>query len=98
MARQLITRVALGAAAVNASSGTIATYEVDHGKLAVIGQTAAAAGTIDLTASGDGKFLYAQGGKNGEVAAFRIGHDGSLTAVGTTTVPDAVGGEGIVAS
>jgi hypothetical protein len=53
----------------NAAGGTITTYEVDHGKLAVIGQTAGAAGTIDLTASGDGKVLYAQSGKNGEVAA-----------------------------
>jgi 6-phosphogluconolactonase (cycloisomerase 2 family) len=93
-----ITAVGDYAYVANAGSGTITTYEVGHGKLDLIGQTAAAAGTIDLTASGDGKFLYAQGGKDGEVAAFRIGHDGSLTAVGTTLVPDAAGGEGIAAS
>ncbi|MFI5614118.1 lactonase family protein [Amycolatopsis sp. NPDC051903] len=84
--------------AANAGSGTITTYYAGHGRLDLIGQTPASAGTIDLTASGDGKFLYAQGGKAGEVDAFRIGPDGSLTAVGTTTVPDAVGGEGIAAS
>ncbi|MET7995745.1 beta-propeller fold lactonase family protein [Amycolatopsis sp. NPDC005232] len=82
----------------NAGSGTITTYSVGHGRLDLIGQTPASAGTIDLTASGDGKFLYAQAGKAGEVDAFRIGRDGSLTAVGTIAVPDAVGGEGIVAS
>jgi 6-phosphogluconolactonase (cycloisomerase 2 family) len=93
-----ITAVGDYAYVANAGSATITTYEVGHGKLDLIGQTAAAAGTIDLTASDDGKFLYAQGGKDGEVAAFRIGHDGSLTAVGTTLVPDAAGGEGIAAS
>ncbi|QRP48588.1 beta-propeller fold lactonase family protein [Amycolatopsis sp. FDAARGOS 1241] len=82
----------------NAGSGSITTYYVGQGRLDLIGQTPASAGTIDLTASGDGKFLYAQTGKAGEVDAFRIGPDGSLTAVGTTTVPDAVGGEGIAAS
>ncbi|WIX83702.1 beta-propeller fold lactonase family protein [Amycolatopsis carbonis] len=82
----------------NAGSGTITTYSVGHGRLELIGQTPASAGTIDLTASGDGKFLYAQAGRDGEVDAFRIGRDGSLTAVGTVAVPDAVGGEGIVAS
>ncbi|MEV6899992.1 beta-propeller fold lactonase family protein [Amycolatopsis sp. NPDC051372] len=84
--------------AANAGSGTITTYSVGHGRLELIGHTPASAGTIDLTASGDGKFLYAQAGKDGEVDAFRIGRDGSLTAVGTIAVPDAVGGEGIVAS
>lgn len=93
-----ITAVGDHAYVANAGSGTITTYQVGHGQAAVTGQTAAAAGTIDLTASGDGKFLYVQGGKNGEVAAFRIGRDGGLTAVGTTTVPDAAGGEGIAAS
>lgn len=84
--------------AANAGSGSITTYYVGHGRLDLIRQTPASAGTIDLTASSDGKFLYAQTGKAGGVDAFRIGHDGSLTPVGTTTVPDAVGGEGIAAS
>jgi 6-phosphogluconolactonase (cycloisomerase 2 family) len=93
-----ITVVGNYAYVANAGSATITTYDVGHGGLHLIGQTAAAAGTTDLAASGDGKFLYAQGGKNGEVAAFRVGRNGSLTAVGTTVVPDAVGGEGIAAS
>jgi hypothetical protein len=63
-------------------------------------------GSCWITAVGDHAYVAnAAGGTittyevdHGKVAAFRIGHDGSLTAVGTTTVPDAVGGEGIVAS
>ncbi|WP_326835248.1 beta-propeller fold lactonase family protein [Amycolatopsis rhabdoformis] len=93
-----ITVVGDYAYAANAGSGTITTYSVGHGRLDLIGQTPASAGTIDLTASSDGKFLYAQAGKDGEVDAFRIGRDGGLTSVGTVVVPDAVGGEGIVAS
>ncbi|MEU4673655.1 beta-propeller fold lactonase family protein [Amycolatopsis sp. NPDC023774] len=93
-----ITAAGAYAYVANAGSGTITTYHVGGGKLDLIGQTPASPGTIDLTTSGDGKFLYAQAGKDGEVDAFRIGRDGRLTAVGTITVPDAVGGEGIVAS
>jgi len=47
--------------------------------------------------SSDRRFLYVQTGANGIVDAFRVGADGSLTAVGSVTVSGSVGGEGIVA-
>lgn len=54
-------------------------------------------GTVDSAASADGKYLYVQTGGNGIIDEFKIGDDGSLTAIGTQPVPNAVGGEGIVA-
>ena len=53
-------------------------------------------GTVD--ASAVGRFLYVQTGQNGIVDEFHINADGSLTEIGSVTVPGAVGGEGIVAS
>ena len=38
-----------------------------------------------------------QTGANGIVDAFRIGSNGALVQIGAVTVPDAVGGQGIVA-
>ena len=52
---------------------------------------------MDAAASSDGSFLYVQAGAAGIVDAYRIGAGGSLTRVGSVTVPGAVGGEGIVA-
>ncbi len=45
----------------------------------------------------DGSFLYVQTGAQGHVDAFRVNADGSLSPIGSVTVPGAVGGEGIVA-
>ena len=42
-----------------------------------------------------GRYLYVQTGGNGIVDEFRVGSAGSLTEVGSVTVPNAVGGEGI---
>ncbi|HET6877382.1 MAG TPA: beta-propeller fold lactonase family protein [Jatrophihabitans sp.] len=82
----------------NAGSANVSRYAVaDDGALTALGTTATDAGTIDAAASADGQFLYVQAGGQGEVDAYRIGGDGSLTPVGTVTVPNAVGGEGIVA-
>ena len=53
-------------------------------------------GTVD--ASAVGRFLYVQTGLNGIVDDFHINANGSLTEIGSVTVPGAVGGEGIVAS
>ncbi len=53
-------------------------------------------GTVD--ASAVGQFLYVQTGQNGIVDEFHIDAKGSLTEIGSVTVPGAVGGEGIVAS
>jgi 6-phosphogluconolactonase (cycloisomerase 2 family) len=84
--------------ASNAGSGTLSGFRVGgRGTLTALGNTATHAGTVDAAASSDGRFVYAQTGAAGIVDAFRVHADGSLTRVGSVTVPDAVGGEGIVA-
>ena len=52
---------------------------------------------MDASAAAGGQFLYVQTGGNGIVDEFSVGSGGSLTKIGTVTVPGAVGGEGIVA-
>jgi hypothetical protein len=44
-----------------------------------------------------GKYLYVQTGANGIVGEFRV-HLGHLTEIGSVTVVNAAGGEGIVAA
>ena len=56
------------------------------------------AGTVDASATPDGRYLYVQTGINGIVDEYRVGQDGSLTEIGSVTVPQAAGGEGIAAS
>jgi 6-phosphogluconolactonase (cycloisomerase 2 family) len=67
------------------------------GSLTNLGSTATNAGTVDAAGSSDGKFLYTQTGGAGTVDEFAVATDGTLTALGSVTVPDAAGGEGIVA-
>jgi 6-phosphogluconolactonase (cycloisomerase 2 family) len=82
----------------NAGSGTVSRYTVSRsGALAGGDTTATDAGTVDAAASSDGRYLYVQAGAAGIVDAYRINSDGSLTATGSVTVPDATGAEGIVA-
>jgi 6-phosphogluconolactonase (cycloisomerase 2 family) len=81
--------------ASNAGSSSVSGF--DAGSLAPLGNTVTDAGTVDGSASSDGQYLYVQAGKFGNVDSFRIGSDGSLTATGSVTLPDGVGGEGIVA-
>lgn len=38
-----------------------------------------------MALSGDGRFLLAVSRASGAIDAFRVGYDGSLTAIGTTT-------------
>ncbi|GIH46304.1 6-phosphogluconolactonase, cycloisomerase 2 family [Microbispora rosea] len=84
--------------ASNTGSGTLSGYrDTGIGTVKALGTTATDAGTVDAAASSDGRYLYVQTGKDGNVNAFRVNSDGSLTQVGTVTVPGAVGGEGIVA-
>lgn len=54
--------------------------------------------TVDVAASPDGRDLYARSSADGTLHAFRIGANGSLTPIGSVTVPDGVGGEGIAVS
>ena len=62
------------------------------------GTTATDAGTVDAAASPDGQYLYVRAGAEGIVDEFRVNPGGSLTAIGSVTVPNAVGGEGIAVS
>lgn len=68
------------------------------GNLTLLGQTATGTGTVDATASPDGRFRHVQAGGNGIVDEFRVGAGGTLTSIGSVTVPGATGGEGIAAA
>jgi hypothetical protein len=83
----------------NAGSGDLSGYQEAPatGQLTLAGETPTDAGTVDAAASADQQFLYVQTGANGIVDEFHVGLGGSLTAIGSVTVPGAVGGEGIVA-
>jgi 6-phosphogluconolactonase (cycloisomerase 2 family) len=67
------------------------------GQLTVLSNTATDPGAVDASASRGGQYLYVQTGKSGVVDEFSVGSSGALSPVGAVTVPDAVGGEGIVA-
>ena len=82
----------------NAGSGTVSRYvSGSGGALGLLGTTPTDPGTIDAAASPDGAYLYVQTGAAGDVDEFAIGVDGSLTPIGSVSVPGAAGGEGIVA-
>jgi 6-phosphogluconolactonase (cycloisomerase 2 family) len=80
----------------NAASASVTAVRADD-TLSLLGKTSTGAGTVDAAITPDGSLLYVQTGAAGNVDAFRINTDGSLTAIGSVTVPGAVGGEGIVA-
>ena len=67
------------------------------GSLSLLGSASTDAGTVDAATTSDGRFLYVQAGGPGNIDGFRVNGDGSLTAVGSVTVPGAAGSEGIVA-
>jgi 6-phosphogluconolactonase (cycloisomerase 2 family) len=107
----LIDRVATGQAATcwvasagdtlyasNAGSNDLSLVRNDGGALTHLGETATDAGTVDVTTSPDGRFLYADTGAGGIVDEFAVHGGGSLTKVGSVTVPGDTGGEGIAAS
>jgi 6-phosphogluconolactonase (cycloisomerase 2 family) len=84
--------------ASNAGSGSLSTATLNaSGVPTVTATTGTDKGTVDSAATPDGQFLYVQAGATGTVDAFRVAADGSLTSIGSVLVPDAVGGEGIVA-
>ncbi|MFD7894950.1 lactonase family protein [Streptomyces sp. NPDC059743] len=81
----------------NAGSNTVSGFRQSRGAhLAPLGNTTTGTGTVDSAVTPDNHFLYVQTGGVGAVDGFRVNDDGSLTKIGTTPVPDAVGGEGIV--
>jgi 6-phosphogluconolactonase (cycloisomerase 2 family) len=84
--------------ASNAGSASLSGYtSSNHGQLTFVGQTTTDAGTVDAAASVGGQYLYVQTGGNGIVDEFAVNANGSLSEIGSVTVPGAVGGEGIVA-
>jgi 6-phosphogluconolactonase (cycloisomerase 2 family) len=84
--------------ASNAGSGSLSGYTSStHGQLTFVGQTATDAGTVDAAASAGGQYLYVQTGGKGIVDEFAVNANGTLSEIGSVTVPGAVGGEGIVA-
>jgi len=85
--------------ASNAGSSNESGYSVSAtGQLTLLGQTATDPGTTDAAVTPDGRFLYVQTGTDGIVDEFAVNPSGSLTKIGSVTVPGAVGGEGIAAS
>ncbi|MFE9425715.1 lactonase family protein [Kitasatospora sp. NPDC006697] len=79
----------------NAGSATVSTFGADP--LTPLATTPTDPGTVDAATTPDAHWLYVQTGATGTVDAFRIAPDGMLTRTGSVTVPDATGGEGIVA-
>jgi 6-phosphogluconolactonase (cycloisomerase 2 family) len=67
------------------------------GQLTNLGATVTDPGTVDSSATPDGIYLYTQTGAKGIVDEFAVNANGSLTGIGSVTVANAVGGEGIVA-
>ena len=85
--------------ASNAGSADVSGFTSSAGgQLSLLGATGTDPGTVDASAAAGGRFLYVQTGGDGIVDEFSVSGTGALTAIGSVTVPDAVGGEGIVAS
>jgi DNA-binding beta-propeller fold protein YncE len=85
--------------ASNAGSASVSGYvDGGQGALTPLGNTATDAGTVDAAAAPDGRELFVQTGAAGIVDEFRVDGDGSLTRLGSVTVPGAVGAEGIAAT
>jgi hypothetical protein len=82
----------------NAGSGSVSSFDVTTAGLVARGNTPTHGGTIDATLSSDGRNLYVQTGATGTVDEFAVGADGSLTAIGSVTVPGTIGGEGIASA
>jgi len=85
--------------ASNAGSGTLSGFSDDgSGSLQSLGTTGTDAGTVDATFSPGGHDLYAETGIAGIVDEYQVAADGALTEIGSVTVPNAIGAEGIAAS
>jgi hypothetical protein len=92
-----VTIVGDQAYASNAGSATVSQVGLTSNPLSLLGTTSTDGGTVDSAATPSGRNLYVQTGANGVVDEFHVGRDGSLTQIGSVTVPGAAGGEGIIA-
>lgn len=80
----------------NAGSASVTAFSPRlYGGLSDLGNTPTHPGTVDAASAGGD--LYVQGGKEGTVDEFQVLANGSLSNVGSVTVPGALGAEGIVA-
>ena len=61
----------------------------------VTSTTTTDAGTVDPAISHDGRFLYVETGAAGIIDEFLVNADGSLTLIGTVTLADGAGAEGL---
>ena len=84
-----------GNTSANSTSGYRSAW---NGQLSLLGATPTDPGTVDASATPDGRYLYVQTGGNGIVDEFQVNPNGSLTEVGSTLVAGAAGGQGIAAS
>jgi hypothetical protein len=80
----------------NAAPGSVSAFAENGSSLTPLGNTATSGGTVDAAAAG--QFLYVQTGAEGVIDEFAVGAGGTLTSLGSVTVPGAVGGEGIAAA
>jgi hypothetical protein len=81
----------------NAGSASVTGFSDNGpGTLSDIGNTTTDPGTIDAAASRDGRYLYVETGANGVLDEFAVGVGGSLTSIGSVTIPGGYA-EGIVA-
>jgi 6-phosphogluconolactonase (cycloisomerase 2 family) len=71
----------------NAGSGDVSTFTLGAGGVpSVVGSpTAVAPGTTDSAATSDQRFLYVEAGGSGELFAYAVNKDGSLTWIQTVT-------------
>ena len=84
--------------ASNAGSASLTRVQSGPGgTLTALGNTGTDPGSVDAAISAHGHYLYVQTGANGVVDEFRVNDDGSLTPIGSVTVANSIGGEGIVA-
>jgi DNA-binding beta-propeller fold protein YncE len=82
----------------NAGSANVTSFAASHsGQLKVLGETSTDPGTVDAALSPHGHYLYVQTGANGIVDEFSA-KGGALTEIGSVTVANSAGGEGIAAA
>jgi hypothetical protein len=68
------------------------------GNVTVDGSTPTDAGTVDPAVSSNGKYLYVETGAAGVVDEYAVHTNGALTKIGSVTVANAAGAEGIATS